>query len=161
MKARTVFIIVALMLILTIAPGSAGAGATWKECTGTEQNQEVLDHGIWVVRGATVHGRGMLSTWDEFSSCPELGGRTTTTMNANWDLNGIGPMWGTGHSETTDGGVWEGTWQGAISPDGICTYKAVSHGISGSVKGLTLFLTANCTNPVTTFTATILDPGGE
>lgn len=165
MKAKrlTALVVVSLVLILVIAPGSAGAGSTWTSCNGTEQNRVVLDEGTWVVRGDTVHGRGMLSTYEESADCPQLGGLNTVTMNANWDLNGVGPMWGSGRLETdyNGGGVWEGSWQGAIGADGTCTYKAVVHGVSGSVKGLKSFLFADCSGVVTTFTAILLDPGGE
>jgi len=162
MKAKqlTALAVVSLVLILVIAPGSVGAGSTVTSCNGTEQNQVVLDHGTWVVRGDTLHGRGMVSTYEESADCPQLGGLNTVTMNANWDLNGVGPMWGSSRLVTdyNGGGVWEGTWQGAIGADVTCTYSAVSHGVSGSVRGLKSFVFANCSGG--TFTANLLDPGG-
>ena len=85
-------------------------------------------------------------------------------MNANFNEYWVGPMWGTSHSETDygGGGVWEGTWHGALNADGTCHYRSVSHGISGSVAGLILTVVADCSDPdVTTFTATLLNPGGK
>ena len=123
------------------------------------------DPGIWTNPGGNHHVRGMVSQYREESpSCPEINGINTATMNANWSANFVGPMWGTSHSETDygGGGVWEGVWHGALNADGTCTYKAVSHGISGSVAGLKLTLVADCTNPeITTFTATLLNPVGK
>jgi hypothetical protein len=159
-KRLSLWILAALLVALLISPGTIAAKATRTECTGTEFRVEVLDYGLWTYPDGNIHIRGMVSLYQEESTCPEVGGLVTSTMNANWDSNLVGPIWGTGHSEN-EYGVWEGTWQGSISPDGSCSYRAVSHGISGAVAGLTMTLTANCTGEVTTYTATILDPHGE
>jgi hypothetical protein len=161
MKAKTCspWVVAALLVALLIAPGTIAAKATRTECTGTEVRVEVLDGGLWTYPDGNIHVRGMVSLYQEESTCPEVGGFVTSTMNANWDSNFVGPMWGTGHSEN-EYGVWEGTWQGKIGPDGTCSYEAISHGISGAVAGLKMTLIANCTGAVTTYTATILDPRG-
>jgi hypothetical protein len=161
MKARklSLWILAALLVALLIAPGTIAAKAARIECTGTEVRSAVLDPGRWTYPDGNIHIRGMVSVYQEVSSCAEIGGFVTSTMNANWDANFVGPIWGTGHSEN-EYGVWEGTWQGKISSDGRCSYEAVSHGVSGAVSGLKMMLTADCTDEVTTYTATILDPRG-
>jgi hypothetical protein len=161
MKAKTLslWILAALLVALLIAPGTIAAKAARIECTGTEVRGAVLDPGRWTYPGGNIHVRGMVSLYHDQSSCPEIGSENRVTMNANWDAHYIGPMWGTSHSEGPHG-VWEGTWHGQVSPDGSCSYRAVSHGVSGAVAGLKMTLTANCTGEVTTYTATILDPHG-
>jgi hypothetical protein len=163
MRAKTCFpwVAAALLVALLIAPGTVAAKATRTECAGTEVRVEVLDGGLWTYPDGNIHVRGMVSLYQEESTCAEIGGFVTSTMNANWDSNFVGPMWGTGHSEN-EYGVWESTWQGKITPDGICSYQAVSHGVSGAVAGLVMMLSANCSDPeITSYTATILDPSGE
>jgi hypothetical protein len=162
MKAKTLspWILATLLIILLITPGTIAARATFTECEGTEVLLGHPDPGIATFPDGNMHIRGMVSLYQESSSCDEIGGTSTVTMNANFDANFTGPMWGTARSESPLG-VWEGTWQGRISPDGSCSYEAVSHGLSGAVAGLTMKLTADCSGAPTTFTATILDPHGE
>jgi hypothetical protein len=162
MKAKTYcpWVVAGLLVALLIAPGTIAAKATRTECTGMEVRVAVLDYGLWTNPDGNIHVRGMVSRYQEESNCPELGGLLTSTMNANWDSNFVGPMWGTSLSEN-EKGVWEGTWQGNIGPDGTCSYQAISHGVSGAVAGLKMTLIADCSDPdVTTFTATILDSQG-
>jgi hypothetical protein len=162
MKARTLsrWVLAALLVALLLAPGMVAAKATRTECTGTEIASGHLDPGLWTSPGGNIHVRGMVTEYLEESSCPELRGVNTVTMNANWSADFVGPMWGTSRV-VGEYGVWEGTWQGKIAPDGSCSYEAISHGISGAVAGLKLSMTADCTEAVTTFTATILNPRGQ
>jgi len=102
----------------------------------------------------------MVSQYEEVSSsCPQIAGINTVTVNFNVDASFSGPMWGTSHAETgyAGGGIWEGTWVGRLNADGSSSYQAVAHGVSGSVAGLRMMLTADNGE----WTATILDPRGE
>lgn len=167
MKARrlTLLVVVSLVLILLIAPGSAGAGATRTACTGTETPIAVLEEGAWTFPDGNVHVRGRVTQYLETSDCAPLAGVVTSAMNANWDARFSGPMWGSGRQETPygGGGVWEGTWQGQLNPDGSYTYQAGNRGVAGSVQGLHFVLNARFdpSTGVTSWSATILDPGGE
>ncbi len=38
-------------------------------------------------------------------------------QNANFDKNGFGPLWGTFHTETSEG-AWDGTWTQKVTASG-------------------------------------------
>lgn len=159
-KRLIVGVMVTLSVVLLMAPGSVMARATRIDCTGTETFVALLDPGLWTEPGNNIHVRGMVSQYQEDSSCPELVGLNTTTMNANWNANYAGHMWGTSYHETAYG-IWEGTWQGMMNADGSYTYEAVSHGITGAVAGMHLRLTAiSIPGELTVVNGTILDPHG-
>jgi hypothetical protein len=152
-------VLLTLVAVLLLAPGSVAARVAWIDCTGTESLTSVLDEGVWTFPGGNIHVRDRVSQYEEVSSvCPQVAGTNTTTMNANWDANSVGPMWGTGLSETDygGGGAWQGRWRGALGADGSCTYQAVMLGVSGSVAGMKAMVTADCSTGA--WTATILDP---
>ena len=94
--------------------------------------------------------------YQEVSDCPQLAGINTVTMNANWDANYAGPIWGTAEMVTDDGGVWQSTWTGKTYADGRSEYRAVGHGVAGSVQGLHMNLSAANGQ----WMATILNPRG-
>lgn len=161
MKAQKLTIVLTLVVlaVLLLAAGPAAARSTRTECTGSETVLEYLDPGVWTFPDGNIHVRDMVTAYDEVSTCPELAGPNTAVMNANWDASYTGPMWGTGRNETALG-AWEGHWHGMITPEG-CSYQAVLRGVSGEVEGLVATLTTDCSNPVSTWTATILDPHGD
>ncbi len=173
-------ILAALLIVVVLAPVTAGAQATRKVCTDTETEiKDLAEPGSWIPSaGPVAHLRGEVKYYDEVSSCPEVDGRIRTVMNGNWKTVEItlpdgkkmgvplGPMWGTG-TMTTDAlgpdgkpGVWELSWQGWIDvAAGVCYYKGVGHGVSGFVTGLKQTAVADCTsNLVTDVTVTILFP---
>lgn len=152
----SVWVLLTLVAVLLLAPGSVAAKATRIECTGTETLLGYLDPGIWTYPNGNIHVRGMVELYEEASACPQLAGLNTVTMNANWDANYAGPIWGTSVNLTTDGGVWETTWQGKTFADGSYAYEVVGHGVAGPVEGLNVKLSATNLG----WTATILDPHG-
>ena len=151
-----VWLLVTLITVLLIAPGPVAAKATRIECTGTEIFQEYLDMGIWTYPDGNIHVRRMVELYVEESTCPQLAGTNTVTMNANWDASYAGPIWGTAVNLTNDGGVWETTWQGKTFADGSYAFEVVGHGVACSVEGLHMKLSATNLG----WTATILDPHG-
>ena len=155
----SVWVILTLVAVLLVAPGSVAAKATRIECTGTETLVGYLDPGTWTYPGGNIHVRGMVNQYEERSSCDQMNGINTVTINANWDANYAGPMWGSSRLETDfgGGGVWETTWHGRTYPDGSSSYQAVGRGVSGSVSELHLRLSATNSE----WTATILDPHGD
>lgn len=152
----SVWVLLTLVGVLLLAPGSVAARAIRIDCTGTESPPTLLDQGAWTFPGGNIHVRGMVQRYEEASSCPQLAGFNTVTMNANWDASYAGPIWGTSVNLTTDGGVWETTWQGKTFADGSFAYQAVGHGVAGPVEGLHMKLSATNLG----WTATILDPHG-
>jgi hypothetical protein len=160
MKAQKLTIVLTLVVLAALlAAGPAAARSTRTECTGSETVIGYLDEGTWTFPGGNIHVRGVVTRYQEESTCPELAGVTTSVMNAAWDADFFGPMWGTGRTETTLG-AWEGHWRGMLTPEG-CSYETVMHGVTGEVEGLKATLTADCSSPVSTWTATILDPHGD
>jgi hypothetical protein len=112
---------------------------------------------VWTYPGGNIHVRGMVMQYEEVLDCPQLAGINTVTMNANWDANYAGPMWGVAQLVTDDGGVWESTWAGKTYADGSSEYRAVGRGVAGSVQGLHMNLSAANGQ----WTATLLDPHGD
>jgi len=68
----------------------------------------------------------MVQLLDEPASDTRLVGINTIVINANWQADWSGPMWGTFRLETGDG-RWEGTWAGQMTGQGSW-YNAVVRG---------------------------------
>jgi hypothetical protein len=141
----------------------ASAKTAVKQCSGTETIFKSHDPGVWTFPDGNIHVRGMVTSYVEQSNCPEVSGINTVVMNANWDANFIGPMWGTNNLETSygDGGIWKGTWSGKLNSDGTMSYTGTSKGVSGSVSGLILKVHGYTYEPdgPTYVEITIRDPG--
>lgn len=143
-KKWIVIVVLAAILVGLAGPAPVRAGDNVINCTGVEYPIAFLSPGVWKNVGGGVRVRGMSMQYMEEASCPQAAGINTVVLNANWDENQVGPMWGASHSEIDygGGGVWEGTWQGKTNPDGSSSYSAVAHGVAGSVKGLIMWVTA-------------------
>jgi hypothetical protein len=161
-KSLPIYLILALVLCLIIVPVGVSAQTTVKRCSGTESLIDMLNPGNWTFPDGNIHVRGMINQYKEQMNCPEVSGTNTVVMNANWDANYTGPMWGTTYQETPSG-VWKGFWSGKLNPDGTLSYTGVSKGISGSVVGLILKVNGytNVPNGPTFVETTIRDPGGD
>ena len=143
-NTRQFWIGLVLVGILVLVPGYASAAAERTNWTGTENSVAMLDPGDWSNPGGNIHVRGMVNLYQEQATDPRVTGSNTVVMNANWNANWVGPMWGTWRLETAygGGGVWEGHWTGETQADGSAAYQAVGHGVSGSVKGLKVMISA-------------------
>jgi hypothetical protein len=165
MKTNRLFIglIIALVLCLMIAPLTVSAKTAVKHCYGTETMIRMIDPGAWTFPDRNIHVRGMTSEYIEQISCPENSGTNTVVMNANWDENYVGPIWGTSELVTPyeGGGVWKVAWSGKINPDGTFSYKGVGKGVSGSVSGLHIKVYGYTEQPngTTFIESTIFNPG--
>jgi hypothetical protein len=141
----------------------ASAKTTVKQCSGTEILMQLLNPGAWKFPDGNIHVRGMVSKYEEQMNCPEVSGTNIVVMNANWDANYTGPMWGTNRLETpyAGGGVWKGSWSGKLNSDGTMSYTGTSKGVSGSVAGLILKVHGYTNEPdgPTFVEITIRDPG--
>lgn len=164
MKSKKIIVLFVLVGMLTALAAPAAAQDIVINCTGTEHFYAFLSPGDWKPVDDHVRVRGMMMQYLEEATCPQAAGINTVVINANWTENQVGPMWGTGHSETAygGGGVWEGTWQGKTNADGSSSYRGVSHGVSGSVEGMILWVEAY-TPPggFAQVSYTIRYPGGE
>lgn len=159
------YLVLTVVICLMFVPVMASAKATVKHCSGTEIFGQTIDPGVWTFPDGNIHVRGMVSEYLEQMDCPETSGTNTVIMNANWDANYVGPIWGTSRLETSysGGGVWRVSWRGKTSPDGTFWYKGTGKGISGSVTGLKLkiFGYTNEPNGTTFIESRILYPGGK
>jgi hypothetical protein len=158
-------LVLTLVLCLMFVPVMASAKANVKHCSGTEVLIQVVNPGVWTNPDGNIHVRGMVSEYIEQMNCPESSGINTVIMNANWDANYVGPIWGTSNLETSysGGGVWKVSWSGKTNPDGTFYYKGTGKGISGSVTGLKIkvYGYSNEPNGTTFIETTIRYPGDK
>ncbi len=132
-QKRLILTIVTTLGVLLAFAAPIAAQASVTEITGTE-DCTTTNEGIWTFHDGNVHIRGMVLLCRETSSDPRATGKNTVVMNANWDANGFGPMWGTAHIETDEGGVWEGTWEGLVTTS-VSKYHARATG-QGVYEGM-------------------------
>ncbi len=101
--------------------------------------------------GSRMNIRGFKLKWRAIATDQRGTGWETAEVNANWDADGAGPMWGAWRKELDEGGTWEGTFEGkrSVVPDpaavAMCYsqascwdehYKFVGHGSGGRIDGL-------------------------
>jgi hypothetical protein len=118
-------LIVTVLLLAAVVSVSAGGRVT-VPCT--ETFLATLDPGVWTYPGGNIHIRGMVNQYQEGSTDPRNVGINTVTINANWKPDYTGPMWGTFHLLTDEGGEWYGSWNGTNSAGGA-DYHAIGNGI--------------------------------
>ena len=111
-----VLLTLSVLLVVLVIPAAA-AEKTVYQCNETTVG--VLDPGTaFLSDGGILHIRGMVMLLRDEADTPLMTGNNTIVLNANWDAAENGPMWGTAHFETDEGGVWEGTWAGQITAQG-------------------------------------------
>ena len=136
MKTRkfSLVVLIALMLVLLLGVGSANA-ADKSVFPCNEELIETLDPGTWTYPGGKIHIRGMVQLFRETSPDPRNIGYNTVVVNANWNSDFHGPMWGTFSNATDEGGLWKGTWAGRVTENGP-VYHATGkgHGIYAGMK---------------------------
>jgi len=91
--------------------------------------------------GSRIHFRDTLIVSRIDSSDARVAGWMTVELNANWDADFAGPLWGTFRIEVDNsGGTWVGTWQGLRVAEGIDywtgTLNVTGKGFGGVVDGL-------------------------
>jgi hypothetical protein len=122
-----VFVVVLAVLLLEVMPVIAAHKTTY---TCQELPGEVLDEGVWTfLPNGNIHLRGFVMKLPEVVSDPRLSGDGIVVMNANWDANFTGPIWGTDRL-VNDGGGWEGTWEGKMTEQGS-VYHSADKGFGG------------------------------
>ena len=62
--------------------------------------------------GSRTHLRDAVIVSQVYSVDDRVTGSMTIVLNANWDADAAGPLWGTFILAVDSGGTWEGTWQG-------------------------------------------------
>jgi hypothetical protein len=80
----------------------------------------------------------MVELFREEAPDPRSVGDNTVVVNANWRPDWTGPIWGTFHFETDEGGVWDGNWAGLVTGQGA-RYSGVGDG-SGLYSGMKMWV---------------------
>ena len=139
MKKRMLFSLsVLVILALTFITASPVAAAERSRCNITEAPASVLDPGKWTtLPNGHILVRGMVEQYPEASSDPHCSGSNTIVFNASWSADYTGPIWGTYHFVTNEGGVWDGFWAGNLTSKGPW-YIALGNG-SGKYAGMHLW----------------------
>lgn len=104
--------------------------------------------------GVNIKIRDLAGSSMMVSTDPRMTGMLIFTINANFDPEFSGAVWGTWSLDIEDGpGVWDGTWNGqrrtsmdpeeclGITPCWVGELRLVGHGSGGIVKGLQVIST--------------------
>ena len=161
-------IVVALIALSLLPVHAVSAQATFTACEGGFIPLGISDPGVWTYPGGNWHVRGMVGTYQQVmpSSDPRCSGLNTVVTNANWDIGGAGPSWGTFHVVPNEysnyTGGWDGTWRGMSYADGSASIQVVGHGY-GDLEGLHVFVDIAFPGLFAPGTASgyILEPDGE
>jgi hypothetical protein len=151
-------VIVVLIMALLVIPGSAVAQAIKTDFVGTSTGTGTVDPGVMTFPGGNVHIRGMVIGFLEESSDPRASGTNTVVMNANWDSDWTGPMWGT-FLVVNEYGTWEGTYTGVMGAGGS-HIRGVAHG-TGELAGLIYSVNCDYTIDPAACIGQILNPHGQ
>jgi hypothetical protein len=140
-KIFYLFVVLIITLPVILWGASPAAAAQKTEFSCTETFIETIDPGVWTFPDGNLHIRGMVQLLDESAPDPRDIGENTVLVNANWNANGIGPMWGTFTFETNEGGLWQGTWAGLMTELGP-KYTAAGDGY-GMYSGMKIWVDVN------------------
>jgi len=156
-QKRLILTIVTVLGVLLAFAAPIAAQASITEITGTEVCHmfNPINPGTWTFPDGNVHVRGMVFLCRDESSDPRETGNIEVVMDANWDSNMLGPIYGTFRTVTDEGGVWEGTWEGLVTTSGF-QYHVIGMG-QGRYEGMKIWL--DYVNGV--FQGRILDPHGD
>lgn len=165
MKRSAWFIFISVLFIVgSVLPGWQTSAAIKIEFAGTEtfDPDGVLGEPLgWIIEpgtftcpggdytgdptqpcpdGSNVHLRGNKRLARLATSDPRMTGWNTVEVNANWDADFTGHMWGTFSIELdNDLGFWEGTFQGKRTREGdqwLLVINGTGHGTGGAVEGM-------------------------
>ncbi len=128
-----------IIVLSMVLYGAAPAAAAEKDVLPcTETSAGLIDPGTWTFPDGNIHIRGMVELLDESSPDPRDIGQNTIVLNANWNSEFTGPMWGTFSLVTEEGGLWEGTWAGLMTQQGP-QYNATGDGF-GLYAGMKIWV---------------------
>jgi hypothetical protein len=137
-KTRLSWAIVATIAFVLLATAPLVAKSTITEYECSEVYLETLAEGTMTfLPNGRIHLRDIVNAYDETNDLldPRATGTNYVVVNANWDENWLGPMWGTFTFETDEGGVWEGTWLGQMTEEGSAYHASGNgHGIYDGMK---------------------------
>jgi hypothetical protein len=136
MKKRTFTLVVLMAIALVLLFGVGQVNAADKTVVPCyEQFVDTLNPGTWSYPDGNIHIRGMVQLFRETADDPRNIGYNTVVLNANWQSDWTGPMWGTFSFETDEGGLWEGTWAGRMTEEGsVYNASGKGYGIYAGMK---------------------------
>ena len=92
--------------------------------------------------GSRTHLRDTVIISQVISMDARMAGLMTIELNANWDADFAGPLWGTFSLAVDGGGTWVGTWQGlrerVAEDQWEGTLHVIGKGYGGIVDGMKL-----------------------
>jgi len=140
---KSYFLLGVLLVILAIPLfGVTPVTAAEKtEFPCTEELIANLDPGTWTYPNGNIHIRGMIQLFRETGPDPRIVGDNTVVVNANWQSDWTGPIWGTFSFVTDEGGLWEGTWAGQMTEAGA-VYNGSGNGY-GMYAGMKMWVDMN------------------
>ena len=90
--------------------------------------------------GSRTHLRDTVIISQVISMDARMTGMMTIELNANWDADFAGPLWGTFSLAVDSGGTWVGTWQGlrerVAEDQWEGTLNVIGKGYGGIVDGM-------------------------
>jgi hypothetical protein len=161
MKARkSVLLVVVMALIMTLlaTPGPAVAQASKTEFLGSSSTIGIIPGDWTTLPSGNIKVRGMTLVFQDDMSDPRASGTNTVVMNANWDSDATGPMWGT-FEVVNKYGAWEGSWTGEWTADGSII-RGVAQG-TGGLAGLKYSIACDYTVDPSACNGQILSPHGD
>ena len=154
-KFKSIVLVAVIGLALFITSAAAAQASDVRFECGPDGPYATTDPGTWSFPDGNTHIRGMQQVARVECADSRQVGYNYITINANWDENYTGPMWGTFTFVSDEGGRWTGTWNGQMTADGSW-YNAFGKG-EGMYAGMKLWIDKSY--EVTS--GRILDPHGE
>jgi len=156
------FVFTMVVLLLMLMGEATAKNDKFETFTGYMDGVYVSKVGtMWADGAGKVHVRDFEYSWTMHSTYPGLDEATAADgFNINYlfeNATFAGRMWGKIHIYQSDGGIWEGSWNGYVQ-GGIQHGSAVAHGHGGDIEGKKMKMSFKQQADVT---PTVIDFWGE
>jgi hypothetical protein len=153
--------ILSLVFLLTVATTGWGGNPQCRNGKFHAKDTFVqpVDPGTITPVPGGIRLRGAINIYHIDASDERITGDYTITLNANWDMDYAGPVWGSFTCDRPDGGEWSGVFYGWRYKVGAAEWKAVFHefgyGSAGNIEGLRFKSIEVAQSTPTTFSGSI------
>ena len=103
--------------------------------------------------GSRTHLRDTVIISQVISMDARMTGMMTIELNANWDADFAGPLWGTFSLAVDSGGTWIGTWQGLRERVAEDQWEGTLHVIGKGYGGIVDGMKVMAEDQIVSFTA--------
>ena len=103
--------------------------------------------------GSRTHLRDTVIISQVISMDARMTGLMTIELNANWDADFAGPLWGTFSLAVDSGGTWVGTWQGLRERVAEDQWEGTLHVIGKGYGGIVDGMKVMAEDQIVSFTA--------